>query len=324
MSFKALDFFQKITLDNVTKPTLIGSILSISAISIMIFLFFRQLIDFYSYHTKTDSVVLQPKNADEQISINMELLFNSVPCNLLSLDTVDVINNHKGDISDTITKKKFYENGGNYGQNYVTNRDIADLVRAVNDREGCAFVGKIKVNQVPGEFHISFHNYRALWRDFNQKYKNLVPKIRMSHNFKSLSLGDTAEKVVKRFELDPSLFFRSFDDINTFNDKDKELLSYNYFIKIIPYMLVDENWGSTYYAYSFSLTSKSTPFQAYRDEMPIVTVRYEFSPIMMKVTHLKRDYLHFLTHVSAIVGGVFVVFSIINRIATNFLLNSNN
>ena len=194
----------------------------------------------------------------------------------------------------------------------------------MNDREGCAFVGKIKVNQVPGEFHISFHNYRALWRDFNQKYKNLVPKIRMSHNFKSLSLGDTAEKVVKRFELDPSLFFRSFDDINTFNDKDKELLNYNYFIKIIPYMLVDENWGSTYYAYSFSLTSKSTPFQAYRDEMPIVTVRYEFSPIMMKVTHLKRDYLHFLTHVSAIVGGVFVVFSIINRIATNFLLNSNN
>lgn len=101
-------------------------------------------------------------------------------------------------------------------------------------------------------------------------------------------------------------------------------MNYNYFIKIIPYMLVDENWGSTYYAYSFSLTSKSTPFNAYHDEMPIVTVRYEFSPIMMKVTHLKRDYLHFLTHVSAIVGGVFVVFSIINRIATNFLYNSNN
>lgn len=162
MNFKGLDFFQKITLENVTKPTLIGSILSISAISIMLFLFFRQLIDFYSYHTKTDSVVLQPKNADEQISINMELLFNSVPCNLLSLDTVDIINNHKGDISDTITKKKFYESSGNYHQNYITNRDVEDLVRAVNDREGCAFVGKIKVNQVPGEFHISYHNYRAL------------------------------------------------------------------------------------------------------------------------------------------------------------------
>ena len=322
MSFKAFDFFQKVTLDNVTKPTLIGSLLSISAISIMIFLFFRQLIDFYSYHTKTDSVVHQPKNADEQISINMELLFNSVPCNLLSLDTVDIINNHRGDISDTITKKKFYQNTGKFDQNYITNRDVEDLVRAVKSNEGCAFVGKIRVNQVPGEFHISFHNYRSLWRDFNQRHKDLVSKIRLSHSFKSLSLGDTSEKIVKRFELDPQLFFRSFDNINTFNDK--ELLNYNYFIKIIPYMLVDENWGSTYYAYSFSLTSKSSPFNPYHDEMPIVNIRYEFSPIMMKVIHLKRDYLHFLTHVSAIVGGVFVVFSIINRIATNFLYNSSN
>ena len=105
MSFKAFDFFQKVNLDNVTKPTLIGSLLSLSAISIMIFLFFRQLIDFYSYNTKTDSVVHQPQNVDDQISVNMELLFKSVPYNILSLDTVDIMNNHKGNISDTLQKK---------------------------------------------------------------------------------------------------------------------------------------------------------------------------------------------------------------------------
>ena len=129
MGFKTFDFFQKVALDNVTKPTLIGSLLSISAISIMIFLFIRQLKDFYSYHTKTDSVVYQPKNADEQLSINMELLFNSVPCHLLSLDTVDIINNHRGDISDTITKKKYYHNTGRFDQNYITNRNVEDLVK---------------------------------------------------------------------------------------------------------------------------------------------------------------------------------------------------
>ena len=321
MGFKTFDFFQKVTLDNVTKPTLIGSILSLSVISIMIFLFLRQLIDFYSYHTKTDSVVHQPKNADEQISVNMELLFNSVPCNILSLDTVDIMNNHKGDISDTLTKKKYFHSSNKIGEKYITNRDVANLARAVNSQEGCALVGKIRVNQVPGEYHVSFHNYRSLWRDFNQKHKDLVPKIKLSHSFKSLSFGDTTERVVKRFELDPNLFFRSFEDINTF--KDNQILNYNYFVKIIPYMLVDENWGSTYYAYSFSLTSKSTPFNPQYDEMPIVNIRYEFSPIMMKVTHLKRDYLHFLTHVSAIVGGVFVVFSIINRISTNLIYSSD-
>ena len=321
MSFKTLDFFQKVTLDNVTKPTLIGSLLSISAISIMVFLFFRQLIDFYSYHTKTDSVVHQPKNADEQISVNMELLFNSVPCNLLSLDTVDIMNNHKGDIMDTLTKKKYDSSKRKYGDKYITNRDLANLVNAVKNKEVCAFVGKIKVNQVPGEFHVSFHNYRTLWRDFNQQHRDLVPQIKLSHSFKSLSFGDTSQRVVKRFELDPNLFFRNFEDINSFGDN--QLLNYNYFVKIIPYMLVDENWGSTYYAYSFSLTSKSTPFNPHYDEMPIVTIRYEFSPIMMKVTHLRRDYLHFLTHVSAIVGGVFVVFSIINRMATNLIYSSD-
>ena len=319
MSFKSLDFFQKVSLDNVTKPTLIGSLLSLSAISIMIFLFFRQLIDFYSYHTKTDSVIHQPKNADEQISINMELLFNSVPCNLLSLDTVDIMNNHRGDIGDTISKKKYFHSSKKIGEKFTINRDLAALEKAVSDGEGCAFVGKVKINQVPGEFHISFHNYRGLWGSFNQRDRNLVGKIKMSHSFKSLSFGDTKERVVKRFELDPKLFFRNFENINTF--KDNQLLNYNYFVKIIPYMLVDENWGSTYYTYSFSLSSKATPFNPLHDDMPIVTVSYEFSPIMMKVTHLKRDYLHFLTHVSAIVGGVFVVFSILNRIATNLIYN---
>ena len=321
MSFKAFDFFQKVTLDNVTKPTLIGSLLSLSAISIMVFLFFRQLIDFYSYHTKTDSVVHQPQNADDQISVNMELLFNSVPCNLLSLDTVDIMNNHKGDISDTLQKKKYYHSNRKIGEKFLTNRDVANLAKAVNNNEGCALVGKIKVNQVPGEYHISFHNYRGLWRDFNQKHRDLVSKIKLSHSFQSLSFGDTSKRVVKRFELDPNLFFRNFENINTFADN--QLLNYNYFVKIIPYMLVDENWGSTYYVYSFSLSSKSTPFDPNYDEMPIVTIRYEFSPIMMKVTHLKRDYLHFLTHVSAIIGGVFVVFSIINRLATNLIYSSD-
>ena len=40
----------------------------------MIFLFLRQLIDFYSYHTKTDSVVHQPKNADEEIKSYYQMI----------------------------------------------------------------------------------------------------------------------------------------------------------------------------------------------------------------------------------------------------------
>ena len=321
MGFKTLDFFQKVSIDNVTKPTIIGSLLSLSAITIMLFLFVRQLIDFFSYHTKTDSVIHQPKNSDEQIPINMELIFNSAPCNILSLDTVDIMNNHKTDITDSLSKVKYFPSNQKYGEKYKTTRDIENLAKAVNNNEGCGFLGNIKVNQVPGEFHISFHNYRSLWLDFSQRHKDLVQRIKLSHSIKILNFGVTTSKVIKRFQLDPNLFYRNFENINTFDDN--KPLNYDYFIKIIPYMLVDENWGRTYYAYSFSLTSKSTPFNPRYSEMPSVTIKYEFSPIMMKVTNLKRDYLHFLTHVSAIIGGVFVVFSIFNRIATNLIYSSD-
>ena len=48
--------------------------------------------------------------------------------------------------------------------------------------------------------------------------------------------------------------------------------------------------------------------------MPIILIRYEFTPITMRVTIQKRDYLHFLTHICAIIGGIFVIFSIINKV----------
>jgi hypothetical protein len=95
---------------------------------------------------------------------------------------------------------------------------VANLVKAINDKEGCALVGKIRVNQVPGEFHVSFHNYRGLWRDLNNRHKDLASKIKLSHSIKSLSLGDTKERIVKRFELDLNLSFRNFGSINTFSN----------------------------------------------------------------------------------------------------------
>ena len=63
-------------------------------------------------------------------------------------------------------------------------------------------------------------------------------------------------------------------------------MSYNYFIKIMLYMLVDEIWGRIYYAYSFSLSTKRAHLNPNYDEMPIVNIKYDFSPIMIKVAHL--------------------------------------
>ena len=90
--------------------------------------------------------------------------------------------------------------------------------------------------------------------------------------------------------------------------------NFDYFIKIIPYQFVDENRGTSEYSYEYSISYKESDFVEERDDMPIILIRYEFTPITMRVTIQKRDYLHFLTHICAIIGGIFVIFSIINKV----------
>lgn len=314
MGLKDLDFFGKISKDNVTKPTIIGSILSLSAISLMLYLLLRQLIDFYSPHSKTDSVVEQPNNANELININIDYLFTSIPCNLISLDMVDIMNNHKGDISDTVKKIRLIKNQPQTPI-YTKTSSFEDLTKAIESNEGCELKGSIPIKQVPGEFHISFHNYRNLYHKLRSQKPNLARKITMEHLFKNFNFGKMDEYRLGRFGLNKDYIFRKslMDKI----PKDNEQYDYNYFIKIIPHILVDENRGRTEYTYSFSINNKKTQFSEGMSDMPVVSIQYDFSPIYMKITHLKRDYLHFLTHVSAIIGGVFVVFSVINGMFTN-------
>jgi hypothetical protein len=91
-------------MNDISKQTCIGSTLSIIAISLMLYLLFRDLIDFYSPHIKTDSIVQQDEHEHDKIKINLDLFFNRVPCHLLSLHQEDSLRNHKLDISDTIKK----------------------------------------------------------------------------------------------------------------------------------------------------------------------------------------------------------------------------
>ena len=92
--------------------------------------------------------------------------------------------------------------------------------------------------------------------------------------------------------------------------------SYDYYFKIIPHLFDDKLWGEEYMAYQYSITSKMKEFDANGAgfEMPIIMLNYDFSPITMKITREPRNLLHGLTQICAIVGGVFILFNLLNRI----------
>ena len=88
--------------------------------------------------------------------------------------------------------------------------------------------------------------------------------------------------------------------------------NYDYYVKLIAHYLVDTNKESNL-GYQFSMTSRKRDFDPDEEGMPIVMINYDLSPISMVIKRENKSFLHFMTHVCAIVGGVYVIFSILNR-----------
>lgn len=63
-------------------------------------------------------------------------------------------------------------------------------------------------------------------------------------------------------------------------------------------------------SYSYSLNHNS---KASMNDLGMISMIYDFTPVNMKITKHKRDLAKFLVNLCAIVGGVFVIFGLLNR-----------
>lgn len=86
---------------------------------------------------------------------------------------------------------------------------------------------------------------------------------------------------------------------------------YQYFIKVVPTVYTDIR-GSEIATNQFSVTEHYTAGDHGPRVVPGVFFFYDLSPIKVKFTEKRPSFLHFLTTVCAIVGGVYTVASIID------------
>lgn len=329
MSFiRKFDFFQKISVDNITQPTLVGSFLSVSAISIMIFLLVKEIISFFSPTIIKQSLVSQDKDIHSKLDIHLGIRFPNVPCHLISVDQEDSIGNHRLDIRDTITKTRLNNIGNIITEPFTGYKDLLSFIEALNNSEGCFISGFVSVVKVKGDIHISFHNYADLYRFLQADRRELYEKILMNHKIQYLNFGEinSNDAILERFELDEvSISHKNIKNSNKisngFNNpsnlpnfiNESKRQNYDYYIKLIPYIFDDKiNENKQRIGYQFSMTSRSREFT--EGQMPIVMLNYDFSPISMKFNLERKSFLHFLTHVCAIIGGVFVIFNILNSL----------
>ncbi|XP_038681806.1 endoplasmic reticulum-Golgi intermediate compartment protein 3-like [Tripterygium wilfordii] len=190
----------------------------------------------------------------------------------------------------------------------VTYADLIDqckregFIQKVKDEEGegCNIVGSLEVNKVAGNFHFSpgksfqhapVHLYDLL----------ALPEANynMSHRINKLAFGAYFSGVVN-----------PLDGVRWVHETPNGI--YQYFIKVVPTIYTDIR-GRTVNSNQYSVTEHFQSAEFLRPGThPGVFFTYDLSPIKVTFKEEHTSFLHFLTHICAIIGGVFTIAGIID------------
>lgn len=303
-TIKVFDYFQKISYD-VAKPTSVGAVISISAISIILLLILIETHKFLSIHIKKDFIVFQDISGKSTMDVHFSVYIPHNPCSILSVDQEDKLGVHRTNIETHIVKRRIPKKPTNQLLPDVLPYKTQELLRAINDDEGCLIEGKVEVNKVAGNIHISYHPFRNVYDFLTESHKEEFSKMKLHHKMNYLVFGDRfQEEELNLFDVHSHYAFPDFI-IN--NNRE---MNFDYFVKIVPHLLQSED-GTTKLSYQYSISSNNRKGED--GEMAMIMINYDMSEVTTQITRRKNSFLHFLTHICAIIGGIFVVFSILNR-----------
>jgi hypothetical protein len=190
----------------------------------------------------------------------------------------------------------------------MTNADLIDQCKREGflqkikdeDGEGCNIYGFLEVNKVAGNFHFapgkSFQQANVHVHDLLAFQKD---SFNISHKINRLTFGDYFPGVVN--PLDRAQWIQ-----------ESPSGMYQYFLKVVPTLYTDSS-GHVIQSNQFSVTEHyKTAELGQLQSLPGVFFFYELSPIKVTFKEERISFLHFLTNVCAIVGGVFTVSGILD------------
>jgi len=169
------------------------------------------------------------------------------------------------------------------------------------DGEGCQVYGYVEVSKVAGNFHIapgkSFQANHVHVHDL-QQYG--AKQFNISHQIRSLSFGVPIPNVQN-----------PLDGTNITAETGSEM--YQYFVKIVP-TVYKKLSGEMVWSNQYSFTKHRRRVRQMTGEsgLPGFFVLYELSPMLVQYTEKRRSFMHFLTGVCAIIGGIFTVAGLID------------
>ncbi|KAF5789912.1 putative endoplasmic reticulum vesicle transporter [Helianthus annuus] len=159
--------------------------------------------------------------------------------------------------------------------------------------EGCNLSGSLQVNKVAGNFHFvkSFHLANIHVTHDVKAFED--DSYNISHKINKLSFGDHYPGIIN-----------PLDGVEWFQHTPNGM--YQYFIKVVPTVYTPLR-GSVIRSNQFSVTEHYKGPEVRKNSLPGVFFFYDLSGIKVNFTETHTSFLHFLTNICAIVGGIFTV-----------------
>ena len=362
-----------------------GAIVSLLGIALMCILGANEIMNYITPPMVKQMAVDGTQN--ELMTVRMDITFPRVPCSVLSVDAYDQSGKNDQDVRGELHKERLSEVGKSLGSydkagGGVTEEEDAliqdlqqffgggmkvvfekraehsqEVKHAVEKKEGCRLYGRMHVQRVAGNFHISAHaeDYETLQHAFGA-----VNKSNISHTITHLSFGagypglvNPLDGVARSGSDDEFHYDESNKDSSKSSDRNKEeeeekkkkneqirrsrLMDltwdengsgvYKYFLKLVPTFYRTRrsiflglfSWTKSVSTNQYSVTEYFRKTDAWSGSLPAVYFLYDFSPIAVTIDSKRPHVVYFLTRLCAVCGGVFAFAHMISNLVEAIL-----
>jgi len=268
----------------------------------------REVVVYLEPSIKKDAIIYHNEDQDSQIKFNFEITLSNSPCTMTSVIYQEEGGINHIDATEHIAATRFDKNSKAIRD--PIDNSFQTTMRLISEEEKCNLHGFILLNKTPGTVVISPLMFKQIYMMMRFTNQNLFQTFSLKHKFNHINFGDVQKSWVY------SKFGFSFFDFNSFHLPDfshSDKYNFDYFIKIIPHVFYDESYGTKTLAYQYSINQNERP-AVQNQEVPMISIKFDISDVTILVTYQNKRFLHFLTHICAIIGGVFVLFSVLNRV----------
>lgn len=318
---------------HLTRRTVTGGVVTLLGLLVAVTLSVYETSHFWHdrYETKMTVDVQRRGN----LPMNLDISFPAVPCAALSIELLDQagtadsdVNHasslrlHKARLDSTgqrVTREEYHtpqsQQTIDMGAAAVMSIDMGAAMQQLSDideelehHEGCRLWGTLSLKRVAGRVHLSVHQ-ETLFELMPELLLGFGPPPRL-HNI---------SHVIHRLSLGP-WFPGQVNPLDGLRQVPPELKSFQYHLKVVPTEF-HTTLGSTIETSQYSVQEYSTKVDLHAAQAPAgVELIYDFSPILVTIDAESHSLPHYLVRLCAVVGGVFAVSRLLDKVADGILV----